>query len=980
MSYRKKLIEVAIPLDDINRESAREKSIRHGHPSTLHLWWARRPLAACRAVIFASLVDDPSALPEQFPTPEAQDAERERLFDIMRELVKWDNSNNKTVLDAARAEIMRSTDNNPPPLLDPFCGGGSIPLEAQRLGLEAHGSDLNPVAVLITKALIEIPPKFAGKPPVNPASRAKMGGGEGWTGARGLAEDVRYYGAWMRDEAQKRIGHLYPKVTLPREYGGGEATVIAWLWARTVTCPNPACRAQMPLVRSFWLSTKPGKKAWVQPVVDRAAKTVAFEVCSGQGEPPEGTVKNRSAACLICGSVSPLPYIRAEAQAGRMSAVPLAIVAEAQRRRQYLPPNAEHDQIARRAEPMWKPEQRVTTPSHDVDRLPMYGMYSWGDAFTPRQLVALTTFSDLVGEARERAQQDAVAAGLPDDGIPLAEGGTGATAHGEAVVTYLAFALDKATDYWSSICSWHSSGEKMRNTFGRQAIPMVWDYAECNPFSDSSGNWMACVDWTWKVLAESLGVHPGIVIQHDAAAVLNMDQHALISTDPPYYDNIGYADLSDFFYVWLRHSLNRIYPDLFSTMLVPKTQELIATPYRFGGSKQKAQQFFEQGLGKAFATMRVEASPDYPLTVYYAFKQAESESDSDDDHNGHGGGTVASTGWETMLTGLIDAGFTITGTWPMRSEMSSRMIASGTNALASSIVLVCRLRPIDAPKTTRPTFLAALRRELPDALKKLQQGNIAPVDLAQATIGPSMAVFSRYTSVLESDGSPMRVRIALQLINKALDDVLSQQEGDFDAATRWAVAWFEQFGVHEGLYGDAETLSKAKNTSVAGMQEAGIVAASGGKVRLRRREEMAGTGDGAAASAGGAGGMAGSAAAGGRGGQATAGGRRGRALHESGVVYQGDGASVWAVTQWLIYGLESGGEDGAAAVLNGVGEAGEVARELAYRLYLVCERKGWASEALSYNGLVIAWPAITQRAAYLATAVQEPTQLGFGEA
>jgi len=448
--------------------------------------------------------------------------------------------------------------------------------------------------------------------------------------------------------------------------------------------------------------------------------------------------------------------------------------------------------------------------------------------------------------------------------------------------------------------------------------------------------------------------------------------------EDPYYDNIGYADLSDFFYVWLRRSLGRIYPDLFSTMLVPKAKELVATPYRFDGSKQKAQQFFEHGLGQAFAAVRTEACPDYPVTVYYAFKQAEAEGD-DDEHEDRGSDT-ASTGWETMLEGLLRSGFSITGTWPMRSEMSNRMVASGTNALASSIVLVCRPRPVDAPRTTRAAFLAALRRELPDALKKLQQGNIAPVDLAQATIGPGMAVFSRYAAVLESDGSPMRVRTALQLINKALDDVLSQQEGDFDAATRWAVAWFESFGVNEGLYGDAETLSKAKNTSVAGMQEAGIVAASGGKVRLRRREEMAGSGDRAVASADGAEGMAGSAVAGVWRGQATASGRRGRALHEGGVVYQGDGASVWAVTQRLIYGLESGGEDGAAAVLNRVGEAGEVARELAYRLYLVCERKGWASEALSYNGLVIAWPAITQRAAYLAAAVQAPTQLGFGEA
>jgi len=974
MTYRKKLIEVAIPLDDINRESAREKSIRHGHPSTLHLWWARRPLAACRAVIFASLVDDPSALPEQFPTPEAQDAERERLFDIMRELVKWDNSNNKTVLDAARAEIMRSTDNNPPPLLDPFCGGGSIPLEAQRLGLEAHGSDLNPVAVLITEALIEIPPRFAGKPPVNPASRAKMGGGEGWTGARGLAEDVRYYGAWMRDEAQKRIGHLYPKVTLPREYGGGEATVIAWLWARTVTCPNPACGARMPLVRSFWLSTKAGKKAWIEPVVNRAAKTVAFEVKTGQGQPPEGGKQRGKSRCMICDTEFNDATLRAQACQHGLGNQLLAVVAEGKQGRIYVSPSVAQQIDVSEPEAAWLEQSMPDNPRWFSP--PGYGMKMYKSLFTSRQLVALTTFSDLVGEARERARQEAVAAGLPDDGIPLAEGGAGATAYGDAIGMYLAFGLSKATSRNCTLAIWETGMGRLAGALGRQALPMSWDYAETNPLAGAGGDIAGTVHSVSEVLDKIESGTEGSVIQQDAAAKRPDQSAFLVSTDPPYYDNIGYADLSDFFYVWLRRSLAIEFPTLLGTVLTPKASELVATPSRFHGSKRQAQQFFEAGLGQAFAEIRRVSIDNYPITIYYAFKQAESEVDDAVEAKTS---VTASTGWETMLEGLLRSGFSVMGTWPVRTELIGSL-KKDIGALASSIVLVCRARPIDAAKTTRAAFLAMLRRELPDALKKLQKGNIAPVDLAQATIGPGMAVFSRYAAVLESDGSPMRVRTALQLINQSLDDVLSQQEGDFDAATRWAVAWFEQFGINEGLYGDAETLSKAKNTSVAGMQEAGIVAASGGKVRLRRREEMAGVGDGAAVSAGGVRGMAGSAAAGGRGGQAAAGGRRGRALHEGGVVYQGDGVSVWAVTQRLIYGLESGGEDGAAAVLNGVGEAGEVARELAYRLYLVCERKGWASEALSYNGLVIAWPAITQRAAYLATAVQEPTQLGFGEA
>ena len=518
--YRKKLIEVALPLEAINKESAREKSIRHGHPSTLHLWWARRPLAACRAVLFAQMVDDPSSLPEEFPTEEAQEAERQRLFRIIEELVKWDNTTNEAVLHAARVEIARSAARNQgvslprnmapfevaaalkqyaPPTLDPFSGGGSIPLEAQRLELEAHASDLNPVAVLINKALIEIPPKFSGCPPVNPESREKYLHKE-WKGAEGLAEDVRYYGKWMRNEAWKRIGHLYPKVHLPKEYGSGEATVIAWLWARTVTCPNPACSAGMPLVHSFWLSTKKGKEAWIVPHLSHTVTppTISFSVETGKGKPQDGTVNQQGARCIACSTPVTLNHIRAEAQAGRIHVALLAIVVEGQRGRVYLAPISEHEKVAHSAKPEWKPEELVTTPSHDVDRLPMYGMYTWGDAFTPRQLVALTSLSDLVQEAREKVLSDASAVGISVDGISLNDGGIGENAYADAVATYLAIALDKGADYWSTICSWNVSRDNVRSTFARQAIPMVWDFAENNPFSQSSGNFQSAIEWIAK--------------------------------------------------------------------------------------------------------------------------------------------------------------------------------------------------------------------------------------------------------------------------------------------------------------------------------------------------------------------------------------------------------------------------------------------------------------------------------------------------
>lgn len=919
--YKRKLIEVALPLEAINVASAREKSIRHGHPSTLHLWWARRPLATCRAVLFASLVDDPSAHPDRFPTEKSQEDERQRLFRIIEDLVKWENSGNKTVLAAARAEIERSCDGAPPPVLDPFCGGGSIPLEAQRLGLEAHGSDLNPVAVLITKALIEIPPRFAERPPVHPAAREGKFEGGVWSRAQGLAEDILRYGAWMRDQAEERIGHLYPKVGLPPEHGGGEATVIAWLWARNVTCPNPACGAEMPLVRSFWLSKKKGKQAWVEPVVDKAEKRVRFEVRSGAGTPQEGTVNRRGATCIACGSPVPFDHVRAEGRAGRMVARLMAIVAEGARGRVYLPPSEEHVRIAESAEPKWRPE--TTLPEQALGfRVQAYGMTHHADLFTPRQLVALTTFSDLVGEARERVLADAIAADMSDDGIGLEAVGSGATAYADAVATYLGLANSRGSDYWSSICSWHAGRDTMRNTFARQAIPMVWDYAEANPLSASTGNFGGALNWVTEVLDESQPAAVSSARQLDATAAINGVHKPLISTDPPYYDNIGYADLADFFYVWLRRSLGAVYPQLMSTLLVPKSQELVATPYRFEGDKKKAQEFFEHGLGQAFERMRDAHDARFPLTVYYAFKQSESED---------GDTGTASTGWETMLEGLLEAGFSVLGTWPMRSELSNRPIASGTNALASSIVLVCRPRPGDASMGTRSEFLRRLRDTLPAALRALQHGSIAPVDLAQAAIGPGMAVFSAYSKVIESDGSRMSVRTALGIINTVLDEVLSEQEGEFDSASRWAIAWFEQAGYETGAYGVAEVLAKAKAISVETLAADGFVAAAAGKVRLLRRDELATDWDPATDKR----------------------------------------LTVWEITQYLVKALEEQGEAAAARRLRAVGPSlGETARDLAYRLYALCERKGWAKDAMPYNALVVAWPELVRFAASQTTSGQ----------
>ncbi len=943
---RKKLIEVALPLDAINTASAREKSIRHGHPSTLHLWWARRPLAAARAVIFAQMVDDPSSWPDLFPTEKKQEKERQRLFRIIEDLVQWENTTNEKVLQAARDEIWASwrrtcTENadHPkagelfnrevlPAFHDPFAGGGALPLEAQRLGLESYASDLNPVAVLINKAMIEIPPRFAGKPPVNPDVRKKADlVGRVWQGTQGLAEDVRYYGQWMREEAEKRIGHLYPRVGITAEmvkerpdlqpYLGQQLTVIAWLWARTVKSPNPAfASVDIPLASTFLLSTKLGKEAYVEPVIEGSG--YRFTVKVGKPKNMEnvklGTSAGKRAAfkCLMSGVPITYDHIREEGKAGRMGSKLMAVVAEGSRGRVYLAPSAEHEFSAKQALSVWKPDCEMPK-KHRNFQPPGYGMSNFGDLFTDRQLVALTSFSDLVSEAIVRIKRDALSAGLSDDSEPLAKLGACATAYAEAVGVYLGFAVDKCSDYWSEICSWHSSGEKMRNTFGRQAIPMTWDYAEANPMCASSGNWMAMVDWAWKALATVPARDYGFATQLDAQSQ-TLSERKVVSTDPPYYDNICYADLSDFFYLWLRRSLRAIYPDLFATMVVPKTEELVATPNRHG-SKEKAETFFLNGMTQAMHRLAEQAHVSYPVTIYYAFKQSESD----------GIEGTTNTGWDTFLAAVIEAGFSITGTWPMRTELGNRMIGSGANALASSIVIVCRARQADAPTATLRDFLNALKSELPAALTNLQDGNIAPVDLAQAAIGPGMAVYTRFSRVLDADGKPLSVRSALALINQTLDEALAEQEGDFDADTRWALAWFEQMGFDEGEFGVAEQLSKAKNTAVSGLVDSGIVRSGRGKVNLLRPAE----------------------------------------LTDAWNPQTDQRLTTWEIVHRLIQAQEAAGEVGAAEIVARLGSRAETARELSYRLYTLCERKKRASDAISYNALVQSWPEIVRLAQHV---------------
>jgi putative DNA methylase len=965
---RKKLIEVAIPLEAINAASAREKSIRHGHPSTLHLWWARRPLAAARAVIFCQMVDDPSAVPEEFPTEEAQENERLRLFALISELVQWENTTNEEVLNRAREEIRRSwrrscADNadhpeaaelfNPeklPGFHDPFAGGGALPLEAQRLGLEAYASDLNPVAVLINKAMIEIPPKFAGMPPVNPEARSKKQLIERqWKGAEGLAEDVRYYGKWMRDEAEKRIGHLYPKVKITPEmvndpenprpdlkpYEGQELTVIAWLWARTVKSPNPAfSQVEVPLASTFMLSTKAGKEAYVQPVVDAGGYRFTVKV----GKPEDGAkarsgtklARGANFACLMSGVPIEGDYIKSEGRSGNMGARLMAVVAEGKRGRVYLAPTPEHEAAALNTKPEWRPEQDLPDDPRNFWTV-QYGLTTYGDLFTDRQLVTLTTFSDLVGEAQQQIQLDAHQVGPSNDSTTLRDGGTGAKAYAEAVALYLTCVIEKLTETHGSLCTWSSSpkNELVVSTFRRQALPMTWDFGEANVFASSSGSIHKTVEAVSRVIQLSLtGNARGVAHQADAQSQ-SISAHKVVSTDPPYYDNIGYADLSDFFYVWLRRSLKPRFPELFATLAVPKAEELVATPYRHGG-KEKAEQFFLDGMTQAMHRLAIQAHAGFPLSIYYAFKQSETKESA---------GT-SSTGWETFLAAVMQAGLAVTGTWPVRTEREGRSIGIGTNALASSVVLVCQRRDPSAAILSRNAFRRELRQQLPQAIKELEHANIAPVDVAQAAIGPGMAIFSQAKAVLNPDDSTMSVRDALIEINAALDEHLSQDEGAFDADTRFALTFFESFGYSERPYGDAEGLAVARNISVDGIVRAGILSAIAGKAWLLRREQLEDDWDPSC----------------------------------------DDRPCVWEATQQLIKRLEVGGEAAAGALLaqlkqvSGHGDLAVNCRALAYRLYNHCEKTKQAEEARSYNGLVIAWPELERQASAASSAQSAPRQ------
>jgi putative DNA methylase len=906
-------------------------------------------LAAARAVIFAQLVNDPGYQQgggfKYGKNKKEAAIERKRLFKIIEDLVLWESTTNEEVLERARAEIRRSwrevcdlnkdhpqaaelfNSENMPGFHDPFAGGGAIPLEAQRLGLEAYASDLNPVAVLINKAMIEIPPKFAGRPPVHPSDKTQLSSlssQRSWPSATGLAEDVRYYGAWMRAEAQKRIGHLYPEVeiTVPmakerpdlKPLIGQKLTVIAWLWARTVKSPNPAfSHVDVPLSSTFTLSQKPGNEAFAEPIISGDQYHFSVKLGATPENLSSGTSagKRQAFRCLVSDVPIAYPYIRKEGMAGRLGQKLVAVVAEGVRGRIFLSPTREIEDIALAAKPEWKPQGEMPK-KHRNFQPPAYGMETLGDIFTNRQLTALTTFCGLVSGARDQVYQDAIASGMAVNGS-LVKGDNSAMAYAEALSVFLGLAIGKSADYWSSICFWHNGAAHLKivNTFGRQAIPMTWDFAEANPFSSSSGNFERFTKLISEVADLSLSASiPGKVEQADAQTQ-QLSESKIISTDPPYYDNIAYADLSDFFYVWLRGALRTVYPELLSTITVPKAEELTASASRHGG-KDEAEKFFVSGMTQAIRQLATLSHPQGPITIYYAFKQ--SDTDLDD-------GT-SSTGWETFLQSVHEAGLQLTGTWPMRTEYVGNLKKT-MNALASSIVLVCRKRPANAPTISRREFIRELNGVLPDALDEMTRGSgddrspVAPVDLSQAIIGPGMAVFSKYAAVLEADGSPMSLRTALQLINRFL------AEDDFDHDTQFCLHWFEQHGWNEAAFGEADTLARAKGTSVDGVRDAGVIKSGSGKVSLLKWSEYPTDWDP----------------------------RTDKRL------------PVWEALHHLIRALHQGGDSASGALLAGLGGKAEAVRQLAYRLYTLCERLGQAEDARAYNELITSWTGIESAAA-----------------
>lgn len=907
--HRKKLIEVALPLEALNYACKEDKDRKTGHIRNIHKWFAPMPLPAWRAVMFASLVDDPG---NDLPHEEAV-IRRQELLRILEGILPLSATHDSTALESA-CEILARSGVDLPTVVDPFCGGGSTLVEAQRLGLSVLGCDLNPIPVLISRTLCLAPGAVLGKPRLSESNGELLDTGGGY---EGFKKDVRYFAAKIRERAWTRVGHLYPAAPT------GE-TVLAWRWARTVPSPDPAhASSRTPLVRDWWMSKRKGNAAWVEPAIDQSSSLLTYTV-RHEGAPQGATLQAGSTTCIFSGAPIPAAYVREQGSRGFISDDLIALVARdpATRATSFHSPTEEHREIALSACPEWQPE--VELPEKALGfRVQGYGIKSFAELFSPRQLAALAEFSSLVAEIRVEVVAAAVEAGMSSDPTPLREGGGGADAYADAVVSVLGLGVGKLAQISNKLVRWYidsrnGSGSALP-TFDRQTVSMSWDYAETNPFGGSSGDWEKCVETGLRAfdLLPSKPTPARIELCDARRASELVDGKALVATDPPYYGYIGYADLSDFFYSWLRRSLSEVHPDLFKTLASPKQGELIAAPHRHGGDREVADDYFRAGFMDVFAGLASVQAPGVPITVVYAYKQQEQKAGK-------------ATGWEVMLRGIVEAGLSVVGTWPISAVRSTRMRGVRSNALTTAILVVCLPAGPGRQDGTRSDFRRALRAELPIALDAMTMSSIAPVDLAQATIGPGMAIFCRYARVIEADGQPMTVRAALELIGEALDEVLTEGEADLDSDTRFAATWFEAHGFDEGPFGEADTLAKARNVSVARVRDAGVLNSSAGTVRLYKRAELADNWE--------------------------------PEIDEI--------PTVWEATQHLIKLLDRAGEEAAAALLARLGPMADKARVLAYRLFAICERRGWAEEAQAYNGLVLAWPELEKLAQQAGTAAQ----------
>jgi putative DNA methylase len=870
---KRKLIEVALPLDEINAACKADKDRKTGTIRNLHKWFAPMPLPAWRALLFATLIDAPG-----------NEADRAQLLDIIKRLVKHgaDLPDNADLAEATQV-LSEAWNGETPVVMDPFCGGGSTLVEAQRLGIQSLGSDLNPVPALVSRTLTELLPAQHGLPPTHPPeshTQALFGHSSVAQDYEGLAEDFRYYATGVLDKVRETTKENYP-------LRQGE-NPVAWIWARTARCVNPACGIRTVLVTTWWLSKKPGDLAWIEHTV--ADGQVHLRVVGNQasGSPPEPPKAPRGTTfqCLACGSLVSDSQLIEQGRRGEIGYRLLAVAATVDGRRVYRDPlpGEESTALAVRI-----PDDLPNVAQSDDTRSfsgPRYGFPNFTDLFMPRQLATLSAFAD------ETARLYAT----------LLMGGTN-EARATAIVTLLGLAVGQLALVGSTETRWRlrvAAHAKAEGAFSRNDLRLNWDFAETYFASASVGDWLETVNS--MIRAFEYAAHGvGKVLKADAR-VARADRPALVATDPPYFDAIDYADLSDFFYIWHRRALRGIHPDLYSTVATPKSGELIASARRHHNDKDAAREYFVEGFTQTFGNLSRSLHPDLPLVVVYASKEQRAGDEE--------------TRWSAILTAILAAGLEVTSTWPIHGTGSSRMIGIGANAVASYIVMTCRPRPSGAGATSLNEFARTLRRELGPAVRDLQSSSILPIDLAQAAMGPGMQIFSRYREILDQNGRRVPVEQALRLINQALSEILDEQEGELDPESRFAVRWWEQHHWEPGPFGDADKAARPLGIAVEDVVAAQIAAADVGTVRLAGRGSLN------------------------RDWQPAADSR----------------PTAWEAVHHLADRLiDGGGELDAARLMADLGDFRDSAMALVYRLHDIAARRGWTDDQERYNALIHSW-------------------------